>query len=94
MSHAENVNGILEKVEREEKLCDEVETVRELTYLVDRVSEGEAAVIARTICGWCMLKECGELLYDRRLHLNLKGVVHKGYVKPAIFLGSEAWCVK
>ena len=40
--HAENV-------EQEEKLCDEVETVREFTYLGDRVSAGggcEAVVTA------------------------------------------------
>ena len=41
-------------VEQEEKLCDEVETVSEFTYLCDRVSaigECEAAVNARTRCG-------------------------------------------
>ena len=40
-------------MEQEEKLCDEVETVRVLTYLGDRVSAGgrcEAAVTARTRC--------------------------------------------
>ena len=29
-------------MEQEEKLCDEVETVREFTYLGDRVSAGGA----------------------------------------------------
>ena len=46
--------NIGEAVEQEEKLCDEVETVREFTYLGDRVSAGggcEAAVTARTRCG-------------------------------------------
>ena len=40
-------------MEQDENLCDEVETVREFTYLCDRVSAGEgcdAAVTARTIC--------------------------------------------
>ena len=32
--------GILESVELEEKLCDEVETLREFTYLGDWVSAG------------------------------------------------------
>ena len=44
-----------EAVEQEEKLCDEVETVREFTYLGDRVSADggcEADVTARTRCGW------------------------------------------
>ena len=42
-------------VEQEVMLCHEVESVRELTYLGDRVSVGggcEAAVTARTRCGW------------------------------------------
>ena len=41
--------NIGEAVEQEKKLCDEVETVREFTYLGDRVNAGglcEAAVTA------------------------------------------------
>ena len=51
--HSENVKGILEAVEQEETLSDEVETLREFTYLGDRVSAGggcEAAVTVRTRC--------------------------------------------
>ena len=47
-------------VEQEEKLCDEVKTLREFTYLGDLVSAGggyEAAVIARTTCGRVKLRE-------------------------------------
>ena len=47
--------NIGEAVEQEEKLCDEVETVSVFTYVGDMVSAGggcEAAVIARTRCGW------------------------------------------
>ena len=40
-------------MEQEETLCDEVETVRESTYLGDRVRGGEAA---RTRCGWVKLR--------------------------------------
>ena len=66
-------------MEQEEKLCDEVETVSEFTYLGDRVSAGggcEAAVAARTRCRWVMLRECGKLLYGRRCPLRLKGSVY------------------
>ena len=52
-------------MEQEEKLCVEVETVREFIYLGDRVSAGggcEADVTARTRCRWVMYMECGELL--------------------------------
>ena len=46
-------------------LCDNLETVRELTYLGDWVSAGggcEAAVSARRF-GWIKLRACGEMLY-------------------------------
>ena len=52
-----------ETVEQEETLCDGVETVREITYLGNRVSAGggcEAAVTVRTRCGWIKFRECGE----------------------------------
>ena len=51
-------------MEQEEKLCDEVETVREFTYLGDRGSAGggcEAAVPARTRYVWVKLREWGGL---------------------------------
>ena len=35
-------------MEQEEKLCDEVETVREFTYLGDRVSASGGCETART----------------------------------------------
>ena len=52
-------------MEHLERSCDEVETVREFTYLGDMVSAGEvfeAAVAARTRCGWVKIMECSELL--------------------------------
>ena len=89
--------SIGETVEQEVKLCDEVKTVREFTYLGDRVSVGgecEAAVTARARCGWVKFMECGELLYDRSFPLRLKGAVYWSYVRPVILYGSEAWCLK
>ena len=41
-------------MEQEEKLCDEVETVREFKYLSDMLGAGgvcDSAVTARTGCG-------------------------------------------
>ena len=84
-------------MEQEEKLCDDVETVREFTYLGDSVTAGggcEAAVTACTRCGWVRLTEYGELLYGRRFPLRLKGAVYGSYVSPAKLYGSEAWCLK
>ena len=65
-------------MEQEEKLCNEVETVRELPYLGDRVSEGggcETAVTASKRCGWVIFWERCELLYGRRFPLKLRGAV-------------------
>ena len=39
-------------MELDEKLCDEVEKVREFTYHGDRVSTGGGCVTARTRYGW------------------------------------------
>ena len=58
---------------QEENLCDEVETVGDITYLGDRVSAGGgcvAAVTAKARCGLVKLRECGELLYGRRFPLK------------------------
>ena len=62
--------NIGESVEQEEKLSDEVETVRELTYLGDTVSAGggcKTSVTVRTRCGWIMFWDCRELLYEREI---------------------------
>ena len=74
-----------------------MKTVREFTYLGDRVSAGggcEAAVTAITRCGWVKFRECGELLYGRRFPLKLNGAVYKSYISLAILYGSEKWCLK
>ena len=84
-------------MEQEVKLCEEVETVSEFTYLGDRVSASggcEAAVTARTRSGWVKLRECGELVYGSRFPLKLKGAVHKSYIRPTILHGHKAWCLK
>ena len=89
--------NIGEAVEQEEKLCDEVETVREFTYLDDTVSASggcEAAVTARTRCRSVKFRKCGELLYGRHIPLRLKQADYKSYVRPTILYGSEEWCLK
>ena len=83
-------------MEQEVKLCDEVETISEFTYLGDRVSAGgcEAAVTARTRCGWVEFRECGELLYGRRFPPKQKGAVYESHTRPEILYGSETWRLK
>ena len=63
------MKGILERQWSRKNSCDEVETVRELTYLGDRVSAGGGCVFAVTTrprCVWLKLRECRKLLYCRR----------------------------
>ena len=65
-------------MKREERLCDEVETVREFTYLGDRVSAGggcEAAVTVRIRCGWVKFRECHKFLHLRGFPLMQNGAV-------------------
>ena len=67
-------------VERKETSWNAVEIVREITCLGEGVSadgQREAAVTARDRCVWVKLRECGELLYDGRFPLKLKGAVHR-----------------
>ena len=74
-----------------------METVREFTYLGDRVSAGGgcgAAVTARTRYEWVEFRECSELLYGWRFPIGQKGALCMSYVRPAILYGSEAWCLK
>ena len=83
-------------MEQEEKLCDEVETVQEFTYLGDRVSACGgcgADVTAKTRCGLVQYMECCELLCGRRFSLMLKGAVYRSYVRLTKLYGSEAWCL-
>ena len=80
-----------DSVEQVEKLCDEMETVREFTCLDDRMSAGggcEAAVIARMKCVWVKFMECSELLYGRKFPLRLIGAVYESYKWPVILYES------
>ena len=45
---------------------------------------------ARTRCEWVQFRECDDLLYEKWLHVRLKGAVYKSYVSPVILCGSEA----
>ena len=54
-------------MKQQKRLCNEVETVRQLTYLGDKVSTGggcEAAVTART-CWWVKLKNVSSYCMER-----------------------------
>ena len=91
------MTGIRERKWSRKKSCERVKTVREFTYLGDRVNAGgryEGVVTARTRCRWFKLMECGELLHGRRYYLKLKGTAYKSYVSPAILYGGETWCLK
>ena len=77
------------------KNCGELETVKEFTYLGDRVSVGrEAAVTARARCGRAKIGECDKPSYGKTFPPRLKGAVYRSYVKATILYGREAWCLK
>ena len=62
-------------------LCDVVETLKELTCLDDRVrADGgcEAALTARTRCGWAKLSESG-----KRFPLKLTGAILQDLCKAS-----------
>ena len=70
-----------------EAVEQQVEIVLEFTYLGDRVSAGggcETSLTARTRGVWVKLRECGELLYDKRLPLELKWAVYRSNVMSAM----------
>ena len=90
------MKGILERQWNRKKTCVGVETVREFTYLGDRVIAGfgcEAAATARTRCGWVNFRESNESLYGRRFPVKLKGAVYKSYIRPTMLYESESWCL-
>ena len=58
------------------------------------MSAGEgcvAAVKARTRCWRFKFRECGKLIYGRRIPLRMKGAVYRRYVRLVIVYRSEAW---
>ena len=86
-----------EGLEEKDKLCNEVETVREFTYPVDKVSVCErykAAVTGITRYWLVAFGECVKLLYGKRFPPKLKGAVYNSYVRLPILYGSQAWCLK
>ena len=86
--------NIGEAVEQEEKLCDEMESVREFMYLGDAGGGCEAVVTVRIRYGFVKFMVCSELLYGRRVSLRFNGAVYKSYVMAAILYGSETWCLE
>ena len=54
----------------------------------------EAAVTARTKIGWIKFRKCGELLYERKFLLKIKGKIDQSCVRLAMLYGSETWCLK
>ena len=87
-------DGFMDSVE---ELCEEMETVRGLCYLGDRVNAGggcEAAVTARARIGWVKFRECGDLLNSKRFSLKLKGMVYRSCVRSAMLYGIDTWCLR
>ena len=80
-----------------EEWFEEVETVRGLCYLGDRVNASgvwAVAVTARARIGWVKFKECRVLLNSKRFLLKMKGMVYWSCVSSTMLYGSETWCLR
>ena len=77
-----------------EVLCDEVENVKELCCLGNRLNASsgrDTAVTSRVRIGWMKFKECGELLLGRRFSLRMNEMIYRSCVRSAMLYGSETW---
>ena len=72
--------NIGEAVRQEERLRDEVETVRKFTYHAD----------CETV-NVINLRECEELLHGRRFPLKLKGAINMSFARRRRTCSSIAW---
>ena len=52
------------------------------------------AVTARARLGWKKLRECGELLHEKRFSLKMKGRIYQSCVRFAMLYGSKTWSLK
>ena len=83
--------------EKQEVMCDKVETVQGFCYHGNRFNVSglcEAAVTARTRLGWKKFRECGEILFGKRFSLLMKGKIYKSYVSSAMLYESKTWCLR
>lgn len=79
-------------VEPVDKLCNEVETVSDFCYLVNRFNASgrcETAVAARIYIEWMKFRECGKFLSGKTFPLKAKGIVYRTCVKSAMLYGGE-----
>ena len=82
---------------QQEVMCDEVETVKGFCYLGNRLNASggcEAALTVRTRVGWKKFRECGQILFQKRFSLQMKGKIYKIYVRFAMLYRSETWCLQ
>ena len=82
--------------DQKEKLCDDMGTVTECSYLGDRINSGGvcvAAVTSRTRIEWAKFRECHDLLCEWKFPLKVKGTVYKSCVRSAMLYGSETCCL-
>ena len=81
---------------QEKRLGDEVEKLREFTYLcymVCAVEKCNADVSVRTRYGWIRFWECSDLMYGKRFLLKRNVDVHMRYIRAAILSGCDELCL-
>ena len=81
-----------------EVLYDEVETVKGVCYVGDRLNASggcETAVTSRVRIGCMKFRECGKLLRERKVFFeNEKDGIYRSCVKSAMLYESETWCLR
>ena len=73
-----------------------METVKKNSCLADRINSGgrcEATVASRTRLRWIKLRKCQDLPCRTKYPFKIKGSVKKNYVRSAMLIGSETWCL-
>ena len=81
----------------EEIFFEQVDFVKSFCYLGYRSNASggsKSAVTVRTRMGWIKFRECGKLLYGRKLSLKMKGRIYQSCVRSVMLHGSETWCLR
>ena len=79
-----------------EKLNDGVGTVKQNSYLDDRINSGcecEAVMTSRTRIGWAKFREWLDLLRGKKFPLKIKEIIFNSCVRSAMIHGREKWCL-
>ena len=72
---------------------DQVDFVKSFCHVGDKLNAngGSEVAVTTTRIGWIEFRECGELLYGRKLSLKMKERIYSSCVRSAMLYGRETW---